>query len=174
MLAADCVVEAENVLDHGARVGPAPGWGVELLSPLLWFGGAGSRGLSHRTARNAEDREPDGPAEVLTGGLETVLFVCTANVCRSPMAEAIFNVLAKERRFPYWAESAGISDLGAAPMSSDARKVLGEAGISAGDHRARVVTGEMVRESGLVLVMGPRHVTELSRRFGESGKVRLL
>lgn len=103
-----------------------------------------------------------------------ILFVCTANICRSPMAEAMFNVLARERGLPYRAESAGIADLGAASMSSSAREVLGEAGITAGDHRSRRVTGDMIREARLVLVMGPRHAMELSRRFGESEKVHLL
>lgn len=103
-----------------------------------------------------------------------VLFVCTANICRSPMAETIFNVLSGERRLPYRAESAGITDFGSSPMSSSAREILGEAGIPAGDHRARMVTEDMFWEARLVLVMGPRHVAELSRRFGDSEKVHLL
>jgi protein-tyrosine phosphatase len=90
------------------------------------------------------------------------------------MAEAIFNVLAKERGLPYRAESSGISDFGAAPMSPRAREVLEEAGIPTSGHHSREVTEAMVQESRLVLVMGPRHVTELSRRFGDSEKVRLL
>lgn len=104
----------------------------------------------------------------------TILFVCTANICRSPMAEAMFNVLAGERGLPYRAESAGISDFGGNPMSSIAREVLGEAGITAGGHRSRMVTKGMVREARLILVMGPCHAVELSRRFAESEKVRLL
>jgi len=110
----------------------------------------------------------------LTNERRMVLFVCTANICRSPMAQTIFNVLAGERGLPYRAESAGVADLGQAPMSSSARKVLGEAGIPAGDHRSRVVTEDMLREASLVLVMGPRHATELSLRFGDSEKVWLL
>ncbi|WP_268778286.1 arsenate reductase/protein-tyrosine-phosphatase family protein [Rubrobacter aplysinae] len=104
----------------------------------------------------------------------TILFVCTANICRSPMAETIFDVLAGERELPYRAESAGVSNFGGAPMSSNAREVLQEAGIPASDHHSREVTEEMVRKSRLVLVMGPRHATELSRRFGDTEKVRLL
>lgn len=110
----------------------------------------------------------------LTEEPDAVLFVCTANICRSPMAEAIFNVLVRERGLPYRAESAGVSDLGAAPMAPRAREVLKEAGIPAGEHGSREITEEMIRNSRLVLVMGPRHTKELSRRFGESEKVHLL
>lgn len=102
-----------------------------------------------------------------------ILFICTANICRSPMAEAMFNVLAGEQGLPYRAESAGITDFGSSPMSSNAREVLGEAGIPVGDHRARVVTEDTFWEARLALVMGPRHAAELSRRFGESEKVWL-
>ena len=90
------------------------------------------------------------------------------------MAETIFNVLAGESGLPYQAESAGISDFGASPMSSNAREVLWEVGIPAGDHHSREVTEEMMWRSRLVLVMGPLHATELSRRFGGPEKVRLL
>jgi protein-tyrosine phosphatase len=90
------------------------------------------------------------------------------------MAEAIFNVLVEERGLPYRAKSAGVSDLGAAPMSPRAREVLREAGIPTGDHRSREITEEMIRNSRLVLVMGPRHAMEISHRYGESEKVHLL
>src|SRR5215217_2091926 len=69
-----------------------------------------------------------------------ILFVCTANVCRSPMAEAIFNALAEERGLAWRAESAGVAAL------------VGE---------------DILEEADLVLGMGPRHVGTLRRRFGD-------
>lgn len=43
--------------------------------------------------------------------MKKVLFVCTANVCRSPMAAAIFNALAEDRDLPFRAESTGVAAL---------------------------------------------------------------
>jgi protein-tyrosine-phosphatase len=40
-----------------------------------------------------------------------ILFVCTANICRSPMAEAMFNALAEERELGWRAQSAGVTAL---------------------------------------------------------------
>ena len=95
-----------------------------------------------------------------------ILFVCTANVCRSPMAEAIFNALAEERGLPWRAESAGVAALKGEDITPNARAALDEVGIYANEHRARQVGEEMLEEADLVLGMGPRHVATLRRRFG--------
>lgn len=95
-----------------------------------------------------------------------VLFVCTANVCRSPMAEAIFNALAEERGLAWRAESAGVATLVDEDITPNARAALEEVGIYAGEHRARQVGEAMLKGADLVLVMGPRHVATLRRHFG--------
>ncbi len=101
-----------------------------------------------------------------------ILFVCTANICRSPMAETIFNALAEERGLAYRAESAGVAALTDEDIAPNARAALDEVGIYAEDHRARRVSEEMLEEADLVLTMGPRHVAALGRSFGSlSGKV---
>ena len=66
-----------------------------------------------------------------------ILFVCTANVCRSPMAEAIFNALAEERGLAWRAESAGVAALVDEDITPNARAALDEVGIYANEHRAR-------------------------------------
>ena len=95
-----------------------------------------------------------------------ILFVCTANVCRSPMAEAIFNALAEESGLAYQAASAGVAALEGEDITPNARAALDEVGIYANEHRARQVGEEMLEEADLVLGMGPRHVATLRRRFG--------
>jgi protein-tyrosine phosphatase len=104
----------------------------------------------------------------------TVLFVCTANICRSPMAAALFNALAQERGLPYRAESAGVAALENAGMAPYAREALAEIGIRDEGHRARRVSRELLERADLVLVMGPRHLREIERSFGPSGKVHTL
>ena len=61
--------------------------------------------------------------------MKKVLFVCTANVCRSPMAQAIFNALAEDSGLPFRAESAGTAALEGALMAPNAVAVLEEAGV---------------------------------------------
>src|SRR5215212_190968 len=96
-----------------------------------------------------------------------ILFVCTANVCRSPMAEAIFNALAEERGLAWRAKSAGVAALVDEDITPNARSALDEVGIYANEHRARQASEEMLEEADLVLAMGPRHVATLHRRFGD-------
>ena len=68
--------------------------------------------------------------------MEKVLFVCTANVCRSPMAQAIFNTLSEDEALPFRVESAGTAALEGEPMAPNTFAVLEEAGIYLGLHRA--------------------------------------
>jgi protein-tyrosine phosphatase len=95
-----------------------------------------------------------------------LLFVCTANICRSPMAESIFNTLVSDAAIPYEARSAGVAALVGEPIATNARTVLEEAGIQAGEHRARQVDRAMLEEAILVLAMTPQHVAALNRLAG--------
>ncbi len=107
--------------------------------------------------------------------MKEVLFVCTANVCRSPMAEAMFNALAEDRGLDLRAESAGVRALEDEPMAPNASAALEEAGIYAQEgYRARQVSEKMLEEADLVLTMERRHVTELRRIFGDSFEVHTL
>ena len=128
--------------------------------------------------RGDKDRE----VRVLTEGgrredeKKKILFVCTANICRSPMAEAMFNALAEDKGLAFRAESAGVRALVDEEIAPDARAALEETGIYSEGHRARQVSEKMLEEAELVLVMGPRHVATLQGRFKDlqQGKVYAL
>lgn len=107
-------------------------------------------------------------------GSKKVLFVCTANLCRSPMAEAIFNDLAEERGLPFEVESAGVSAREGYDMAPYAREALGEIGIRVGKHSSRRITRQALDEADLILVMGRRHASEVERILGASEKVHLI
>jgi protein-tyrosine-phosphatase len=111
----------------------------------------------------------DLPAEADDGAGDgtRILFVCTANICRSPMAEAIFNALVSDAGAPYEARSAGVAALVGKPLTPHARAVLEEAGVPVGRHRARQVDRAMLEEADLVLAMTPEHVAALHRLAGE-------
>lgn len=99
----------------------------------------------------------------MVSGTTRVLFVCTANVCRSPMAEAIFNALADERRVPWEARSAGVKALVGERVSPHAGAALGEIGVYSEEHRARQVDPRMLEAADLVLAMTPDHADILRR-----------
>lgn len=99
--------------------------------------------------------------------VERVLFVCTGNVCRSPMARELFDALAEDRGLGVRSESAGVAALSGEPMAPNAVAVLEESGIRDRGHRARQVEESVVREADLVLTMGPRQVTRLQKLFGD-------
>ena len=69
--------------------------------------------------------------------MKKVLFVCTANVCRSPMAHAIFNALAEDEGPPFRADTAGPAAREGEPMAPNAAAALEEVGTYPGLHRAR-------------------------------------
>ena len=95
--------------------------------------------------------------------VKQVLFICTANVCRSPMAEAIFDALISDMGLPYETHSAGTAALVGEPIAPYARTALEEVGVYADEHRARQVEPAMLEEADLVLAMTPRHVETLRR-----------
>ena len=101
-----------------------------------------------------------------------VLFVCTANVCRSPMAEALFGVLAAESGLPCVARSAGVAALVGQPIAPHARQALEEVGVFAEGHRARQVDEAMLEESDIVLAMTAEHAA-LLRRLSEPSSMKV-
>ena len=107
----------------------------------------------------------------------TVLFVCTANICRSPMAEGILKqvVSSNELKDMLRVESAGVAAIRGERASAFAQEVIRESGIDISDHRSQPVTERLLKNSDLVLVMTPSHKNEIHEVHPEyRGKVFLL
>ncbi len=102
-----------------------------------------------------------------------VLFVCTGNTCRSPLAEAMARAHAAVRGLDIIVSSAGTSAFPGAP-ASDAAILIGlERKLDLSTHRARILTREIVDEASLILGMAAHHVAA-ARALGGEGKVFLL
>lgn len=82
-----------------------------------------------------------------------VLFVCSGNTCRSPMAEAIFRALSEERRLSIRAKSAGLGAFWGEPAAENAVAALSEWEIDLTAHRSQPLTEALLREADLVFPM---------------------
>jgi protein-tyrosine-phosphatase len=103
-----------------------------------------------------------------------ILYVCTGNTCRSPMAEAITRKIAVEKGLPDLdVASAGTSAWDSAPPSDGGLLVAMERGMDLSEHRAQSLTRELVQSSDLILAMGPHHL-ERNEALGGDGKAFLL
>jgi len=98
--------------------------------------------------------------------LKKILFICRANVCRSPMGQTMFDALAEDRGLVFETGSAGVAALDGSSIDPKASAALGEIGFYPKAHRARQVTAPLLEDADLVLAMSPRHIAELHRLSG--------
>jgi len=96
-----------------------------------------------------------------------VLFICTGNVCRSPMAEYLLRRRLGARA-DWQVSSVGLCTGNGMAASLPAIEVLREQGIDLTPHRSRVVTKNIIDAATLIVVMTTAHVAELKRRFPEA------
>jgi protein-tyrosine phosphatase len=91
--------------------------------------------------------------------MSVILFVCTGNICRSPMAVGLLRQRLSQEGLAsqFKVFSAGVWALDNHPASDKAIAVMAERGIDINDHIAHTITYDDIAEAELILVMSREH-----------------
>src|ERR1022692_3498030 len=105
--------------------------------------------------------------------MKTVLFVCTGNVCRSPMAEGIFRQ-AVQGRGNYRVISAGLGAMHGQPPSAFAVQAVKELGMDISALRSRMLTPELVQQADYIFGMTHSHVDTVMLLYPQAAEKTFL
>jgi protein-tyrosine phosphatase len=131
---------------------------------------------------------PDGAWQLLRTGVfderairrlasNTILFVCSGNTCRSPMAEALCKRMLAERlgispdklgEAGYEVLSAGVGAVGGIPASANAIEAVRRAGADLACHRSRPITPDLIRQADRIWTMCQHHSDAVLRLVPEA------
>ena len=105
--------------------------------------------------------------------MKTILFVCTGNVCRSPMAEGLFRQ-AVQGRGDYQALSAGLGAAEGQPPSAYAVQAVKELGIDISGVRSRMLTAELVEQADYIFGMTHSHIDTVTMLYPQAAEKTFL
>lgn len=106
--------------------------------------------------------------------MKKVLFVCTGNTCRSPMAQGIFNKIAKENNLNYFAESAGTITMTGIPVSENAKLVCKEFGIDLSRMRSTDIYDVELSDYDVIFAITQEHKKSLLQIGADESVVKVL
>jgi protein-tyrosine phosphatase len=123
--------------------------------------------VRHQYERWAAVRLPDS--------VQSVLFICKGNICRSPLAEAYFRSLVEKEGRPMTVRSAGLETTPGKPADARVKAVALEHRLSLDEHATTQVHMELLDQSDLIIVMEIGQKNRIQRLYPRSkGKVVLL
>lgn len=94
-----------------------------------------------------------------------VLFVCTGNTCRSPMAEGILKKLARDKELNLQVNSAGIAVYQGGPAAQNTIEVMNDINIDMSNHRSSQLSKASMEEANLILTMSRGHKYGILNEF---------
>ncbi len=97
--------------------------------------------------------------------MRSVLFVCTANICRSPMAAGLLNEKVKTEADQWIIGSAGVYAQDGLPAAQNTLVVLRLRGIDWSGHRSQGINKQLLEKFGLILTMEQGHKEALQAAF---------
>lgn len=163
------------------RSGEEPLNNFKVIRKLNWFDFAllSSKDMRHRFAPSTVVEPREGELICHREGyipfqeVETsfhqplILFVCTGNICRSPLAEYYARHIFQERGLPYRTASAGFIPVSVA-ISSHSFSVLNQEGIQAGEHYSQHLNEDLIRRAWCILTMEKDHREMLIKAYPAS------
>lgn len=102
----------------------------------------------------------------------TVVFLCTGNTCRSPMAAALLRDALDRCGGSFAVESAGLCASGE-PASSSAQEVMRELGLDLSSHRSTQATSERLRRAELIVAMSSSHAVAAAGMGADPSHIRI-
>lgn len=104
-----------------------------------------------------------------------ILFVCTANTCRSPIAHGIFEKMLSKKNLPYKTSSAGIFTHPNQEITKQAQKQLEKRGIDFNSRKSVQITKDLIQKYDLIFSMTNNQRRILVQNFPEAAdKIHLL
>jgi protein-tyrosine phosphatase len=174
-----CAVVAPSANISGQSPAVEAGQVIEQFGGRLEIvldGGACKYGKNSTVVRVGNPGAPGGlemlrqgvysQAQVLEMAKVTILFVCTGNSCRSPMAEGLFKKYLAEKlgctvdrleEKGYIITSAGTLGMVGFPASTEAVRVCAAMRVDISNHRSRALNGLLIEQSDLIYVMAQGH-----------------
>jgi glycine hydroxymethyltransferase len=101
--------------------------------------------------------------------VKIILFVCTGNICRSPMAEGLFRQMVADRP-DIRVKSAGLSAFPGQHPSTYAVQSMADANVDISGFRSQQLTADLVREASCIFVMTRNHLDSVQYLFPEAAE----
>lgn len=97
--------------------------------------------------------------------MDYIIFICTGNTCRSPMAEGLFRAHGGEQETGLAAASAGLFTQDGLPASDNAVTAAKELGADISAHRSRMLTHEIAQSARYLVCMTGAHYDRVCELF---------
>jgi len=105
--------------------------------------------------------------------MKTFLFICTGNICRSPMAEGLFRH-ATQGRTDYRAISAGLGAADGLPPSAYSVQAMRELGVDISRQRSQMLTADLIKQADFILGMTHSHVDTITLLYPQAAEKTFL
>ncbi|MCL2199643.1 MAG: low molecular weight protein arginine phosphatase [Defluviitaleaceae bacterium] len=93
--------------------------------------------------------------------MSSILFVCTGNTCRSPMAATLAAAMFASESLKITVTSAGVSAFGGSPASKNAVLAMEALSLSLSAHKAQPAERDLIENSALILTMTKAHLMHI-------------
>jgi RpiB/LacA/LacB family sugar-phosphate isomerase len=105
--------------------------------------------------------------------MKTILFICTGNVCRSPMAEALFR-RETHGRGAFRVLSAGLGAMDGQPPTAHSVEAMHKLGVDISEQRSRMLTADLVRQADYIFGMTHSHVDTVALLYPQAAEKTFL